>query len=129
LTPTNGDFVRFFEKRYIAISKIKFFRNFGSVLVGDEVVIGTLQLELRFFNPQSLKEKRVLLKSLVSRIRKQFNVAIAEIDGMDLWQTTTLAIAAVGGETKRVNQILDYVREFICGEHSIEIMKQQMEFF
>ena len=92
------------------------------------MVIGTLQLELHFFNPQSLKEKRMLLKSLVSRIRKQFNVAVSEVDGMDLWQTTTLAIAAVGGETKRVNQILDYVLEFVRGERSIEIMKQQMEF-
>ena len=93
------------------------------------MIIGTLQLELRFFNPQSLKEKRTLLKSLVSRIRKQFNVAIAEIDGMDLWQTATVAIAAVGGETKRVNQILDYVSEFIRGEHSIEVMRERMEFF
>ena len=93
------------------------------------MVIGTLQLQLRFPHPQSLKEKRVLLKSLVDRIRKQFNVSIAEIDGMDLWQTSSLAVAAVGGETKRVNQVLSFVAEFVRGEREIEIMKQQMEFF
>ena len=93
------------------------------------MVIGTLQLELRFFSPQSLKEKRVLLKSLVTRMRKQFNVSVAEIDGMDLWQTTTLAVAAVGRETKRVNQILDYVSGFVNHERGVEIMKQKMEFF
>lgn len=86
-------------------------------------------MELRFFNPQSLKEKRVLPQSLVSRIRKQFNVAIAEVDGMDLWQRATLAIATVGGETKRVNQILNYVQKFIREERGIEIMKEQMELF
>ena len=93
------------------------------------MIIGTLQLELRFFAPQSLKEKRMLLKSLLDRVRKQFNVSIAELDGMDLWQSSVLAIAAVGGETKRVNQILDYVAEFIKSQRDIEIMKQQMEFF
>ena len=93
------------------------------------MVIGTLQLELRFFSPQSLKEKRVLLKSLVTRMRKQFNVSVAEIDGMDLWQTATLAVAAAGKETKRINQILDYVLEFVNHERDIEIIKQQMEFF
>ena len=86
-------------------------------------------MELHFFKPQSLKEKRVLLKSLVSRIRQQFNVSIAEIDGMDLWQASTLAIAAIGGETKRVNQILDLVAEFVRAQRGLEIAKQQMEFF
>ena len=93
------------------------------------MVIGTLQLELRFFSPQSLKEKRMLLKSLISRIRKQFNVSISEIGGMDLWQTATLAIACIGAQTERVNQILDFVLEFIRKERQIEIMKQQMELF
>ena len=93
------------------------------------MIIGTLQLELRFFQPQSLKEKRMLLKSLVTRIRNQFNVSIAETDGMDLWQTSSLAIAAVGGETKHVNQILSHVAGFIKTERDIEIMKERMEFF
>lgn len=93
------------------------------------MVIGTLQLELHFFQPQSLKEKRVLLKSLVSRIRREFNVSLSEIDGMDLWQASTLAIAAVGAHTKHVNQILDRVAEYIRRENQLEIVKQQMEFF
>ncbi|MBI4395331.1 MAG: DUF503 domain-containing protein [Candidatus Omnitrophica bacterium] len=93
------------------------------------MLIGTLQLELRFFNPQSLKEKRVLLKSLTDRLRKQFNVAVAELDGMDLWQTSTLAVASVSSETKRVNQILSSVLEFVGRQHGIDIMKHQMEIF
>ena len=80
------------------------------------MIIGTLQLEIHFFNPQSLKEKRVLLKSLVDRIKKKFNVAVAEIDGMDLWQVSTLVIATVAKEKKRVNQILDLALEFVNGE-------------
>ena len=93
------------------------------------MVIGTLQLQLRFFQPQSLKEKRVLLKSLVSRIRREFNVSISEIDGMDLWQTSTLAVAAIGNQTKFVNQILDHLTDYIHNENRLEIIKQHMEFF
>lgn len=93
------------------------------------MIIGTLQLELHFFQPQSLKEKRVLLKSLVSRIRREFNVSISEIGGMDLWQTSTLAIAAVGVQTKYVNQVLDLLTEYVRKENELEIAKQQMEFF
>ena len=93
------------------------------------MVIGTLQLELHFPQPQSLKEKRVILKSLVSRIQNVFNVSIAEIDGMDLWQASVLAVAAVGRETRRVNQILDRLIEFVRAEQGVEIMRQHMEFF
>ena len=93
------------------------------------MVIGTLQLVLRFFQPQSLKEKRVLLKSLVSRIRREFNVSVSEVDGMDLWQTSTLAVAAVGSQTKHVNQVLDRLAEYIRHQAKLEIVKQHMEFF
>jgi len=93
------------------------------------VIIGTLQLELYFSEPQSLKEKRVLLKSLVDRIRRRFNVSVSEIDGMDLWQKTTLAVAAVGNQTRYVNQILDRIAEFIRNENKLEIVKQELEFF
>lgn len=93
------------------------------------MVIGTLQLELHFFKPQSLKEKRVLLKSLVSRVRREFNVSLSEIDGMDLWQASTLAIAAVGAQRKHVNQILDRLSDYVRRENQLEIVKQHMEFF
>ncbi len=93
------------------------------------MVIGTVQLEIRFYNPQSLKEKRMILKSLVTRVRNQFNVSIAEIDGMDLWQSSSLAVAAVGLETKRVNQILSHVMDFVRSDRQLEVIKEQMEFF
>ena len=86
-------------------------------------------MELHFSQPQSLKEKRALLKSLVGRIKNVFNVSIAEIDGMDLWQASVLAVAAIGRETRRVNQILDHLIEFVRAEQGVEIMRQQMEFF
>ena len=91
------------------------------------MIIGVLQLELHFLSPQSLKEKRVLLKSLIDRIKNKFNVAVAEIDGMDLWQSSTLAIAAVAGEKKRANQILDWVLEFVHSERSLEIARHRLE--
>ena len=47
---------------------------------------------------------------------------------MDLWQVSTLAIAAVGRETKHVNEVLDKVLNFIREERQVEITSEQMEF-
>ena len=70
----------------------------------------------------------MLLKSVLSRIRNQFNVAVAEIDGMDLWQKSVLALATVAREQKQVNQILDHILDFVHSERGLEITKQHMEF-
>jgi len=91
------------------------------------MVIGTLQLELKFHAPQSLKEKRSMLKSFTTRLKRQFNVSIAELDGMDLWQRSLIAVGVVGRERTNVNQTLDYVLDFAEQESDFEIMNQQME--
>ena len=65
------------------------------------MTIAVLQLEIRFPEPQSLKEKRMILKSLLRRMRNRFNVAVAEIEGKDLWQRRHLAIASVSREIGR----------------------------
>ena len=86
-------------------------------------------MELHFPRPQSLKEKRMILKSLVTRMRKNFNISVAEIDGMDLWQSSVLVVAAVGGEKQFVDQTLNYVTDFVRGEREVEMTNQQMEIF
>lgn len=93
------------------------------------MTIGVMRLDLRFPQPQSLKEKRMLLKSLTDRIRKQFNVAVAELDGMDLWQMSLIAIAAVAADSARVHQILSHALEFIRKERSVEVAKERLEIF
>lgn len=88
-----------------------------------------MQLELYFSEPQSLKEKRMLLKSVMTRIRNRFNVTASEIDGMDLWQKSVVAIASVAREQKQANQILSQVTDFVRGERGVQIANEQMEFF
>lgn len=63
------------------------------------------------------------------RIRNQFNVAIAEVDGMDLWQASSLVVAAVGRETKQVNEILDHVTDFIRSLREVEITNHSLSIF
>ena len=44
----------------------------------------------------SLKEKRKTIQSIIARIRKRYNISIAEVDYQDLWQRSCLGFAAVG---------------------------------
>ncbi len=71
-------------------------------------VVGLLSLELHFPGAHSLKDKRVVLRSVKDRLRKH-NVGTAETDHHDLWQRAQLAVVAVGSDQTTVEQSLDRV--------------------
>ncbi|MCL4401723.1 MAG: DUF503 domain-containing protein [Acidobacteria bacterium] len=72
-------------------------------------VIGVLTLELRIEDAHSLKDKRHVVKSLKDRLRHKFNVAVAEIDGQDLWQRSTLAAVTVSSDHGHAERLLQSV--------------------
>jgi uncharacterized protein YlxP (DUF503 family) len=55
-----------------------------------------IEARLHFGDSHDLKGKRKELKSLKELVRKRFGAAVAEIDGHDKWQRTTLLVALVG---------------------------------
>jgi uncharacterized protein YlxP (DUF503 family) len=59
------------------------------------MVVGLLTLDLHFPGARSLKDKRQALRSLETRIRGRYNVAVAEVDFQDLWQRSRLAVVSV----------------------------------
>jgi uncharacterized protein YlxP (DUF503 family) len=71
--------------------------------------IGVLTLELRLENSHSLKDKRHVVKSLKDRLRHKFNVSVAEIDGQETWQRSTVAAVTVASDHLRAEQILQSV--------------------
>jgi len=70
------------------------------------MVIGICTVFLRIPANHSLKGKRRVLRSIVARVRKDFNVSIAEVDQQDAWQAATLGIACVSTDAAYVHGLL-----------------------
>ena len=71
--------------------------------------VGVLTLELRLEHSHSLKDKRHVVKSLKDRLRHKFNVAVAEIDGQDLWQRSVIAAVTVSADRSHSELVLQTV--------------------
>jgi len=91
------------------------------------MVVGVLQLKMIFHDARSLKDKRGRLRQMISRIKNQFEVSVAEIGDQNLWQRAELGIAVVGSDRALVNQVLDRILNFADSLGISEIIDHKIE--
>ena len=94
--------------------------------------IGILQFTLDIPHAESLKDKRSVVKSMKDRLRRRFNISIAEIDDHDTWDFATLGVVMTGTDPKYINGALDKVvnaldewRDATLDDHQIEIIRSR----
>ncbi len=92
-------------------------------------MLGTLKLSLYIHDSHSLKEKRKVVKSIVAKVQKRFNVSIAEVGSNDKWQMIELGISAVGNDRRFVNSILDNILSYLDSLYLGEIIDSDIEIF
>ena len=71
--------------------------------------VGLLTLELHIPDAQSLKDKRQVLRSLKDKLRREFNVAVAELEHHDVWQRSVIGVVTLSNEEKHVREMLQKV--------------------
>lgn len=92
------------------------------------MVIGLLRVEVHYPESGSLKSKRSVLKSLTDRLRKKFNVSLAEVEFQDLWQRSVLAVVTVNTDRKHADSTLSKVLDLIEREGDLQVTGVQTEF-
>lgn len=73
--------------------------------------IAVLTLEIRIEHAQSLKDKRQVLRSLKDKLRRQFNVSVAELDETDLWQRATIGVVSISHSRDYLVQVMQSVEK------------------
>lgn len=92
--------------------------------------VGICTIELRLPGNSSLKGKRSVIKSIVTRVSREFNVSIAEVDAQNQWQRAVLGVACVSssasyahGQLERIVQWLESNRpDLILLGYEIEFL-------
>jgi len=91
------------------------------------VIVGAALVEIRVHGSQSLKEKRGVVRSIRSRVRNRFNLAVSEVGGQDTWQLAQLGLAAAGPDAGPVRATLERAIEFIEELHLAEVTGSEVE--
>lgn len=84
----------------------------------------TISAKLTFSIPfaHSLKEKRMVVRSLTDKVRHKFNVSVAEVDTQDTHQILTLGIAVVSGEASHGENMLEEIIRFMEREAEADLI-------
>jgi len=83
---------------------------------------GTLELDLLLGDVHSLKQKRSVVRPIVAEIRRRFEVAVAEVDHLDLHRRAGVGIASVSADRAHVVDLLDAVENLVAGRPEVELL-------
>ena len=81
-----------------------------------------LKVTLRAAWVHSLKEKRMVVKSIVQRLKNKFNVSVGEVHEQDIHQIIVIGISAVCGDQKQVDSTLENLIDFVEENTDAEII-------
>src|SRR2546428_13032809 len=91
------------------------------------MVVGVCTIDLHLPGIGSLKGKRQILLSLKDRLKKTYNVSVAEVDGNDLWQRAVLGVACVSNDGRHARQMLDAVVREVGANPCLELFADHGE--
>ncbi|HAJ05290.1 MAG TPA: DUF503 domain-containing protein [Chloroflexi bacterium] len=70
------------------------------------MIVGSYVIELYLEKNISLKQKRSQIKSLLTRLNREFNIAVSETDHHDKWQSAQISIVTISNSRSVVESIL-----------------------
>ncbi len=77
------------------------------------MIIGSLIIQLHLPRAHSLKEKRSVVKSVVARLRNEFNISVAEVAKQDQWQIAVIGVVCVSSDSSYAREQLQAAVEWV----------------
>ena len=75
----------------------------------------------------SLKEKRMVVKSLTARLQNKFHVSVAEISEQDVHQIIVIGVAAIVPHNAMADSLMDSISSFVEENAEAEILDEERE--
>lgn len=94
---------------------------------GDAMQIAAMTFRLHAPWVHSLKEKRMVVKSLIARLQNRFHASVAEIDAQDTHQIIVIGVAAIVPFNAIADRLMDEISGFIETNTDAEILDEKRE--
>ena len=90
-----------------------------------KILVMTFRLRAVWVN--SLKEKRMVVKSLIAKLQNKFHVSAAEVDEQDTHHIIVIGVAAIAPNNAIADSIMDEISDFVENNTGAEILDEMRE--
>lgn len=91
------------------------------------MIVSVTKIRIHVLWVHSLKEKRMIVKSICAKVRNKFNASISEVDEHDKHQIIVLGIAFIASDTAMADSIHEHIINFIESNQEGEIINIEKE--
>ena len=91
------------------------------------MVVGIGIITFRLHDCRSLKGKRKIVKSIISKMRNNFNASVAEVALNEIHQRAEIGFSLVGNDKPLVNSKMDKIFNMVDDLGLAEIIDTEME--
>ena len=91
------------------------------------MTIAVITFRLRAPWVHSLKEKRMIVKSLIAQLQNKFHVSAAEIEAQDTHQIIVIGMAAVVPHNALADSLMDEISQFVETATDAQILEETRE--
>ena len=91
------------------------------------MIIATITFKLHAPWVHSLKEKRMIVKSILAKLQNRFHVSAAEIDEQDTHQIIVIGIAAIVPHNAQADSLMESISRFVEENCEAEIIGEERE--
>ncbi len=93
------------------------------------MVIGVCTIHLNIPMAFSLKDKRQVIRSVIARLRNEFNLSVAEVGNQEIWNEAIIAAVAVSSDADYAHGLLMRVVQWVENARlDCELVDYQIEF-
>ena len=84
--------------------------------------VGTVEFDLLLGDVHSLKEKRSIVRPIVSDLRRRYDVAAAEVGHIDLHRRASVGVAVVAADAAHCRDVLDGCERLVAARPEVELL-------
>ena len=75
----------------------------------------------------SLKEKRMIVQSLIAKLQNRFHASAAEVDEQDMHQIAVIGVAAIVPHNAVADSLMDEISRFVEENTEAEVLDEMRE--
>lgn len=91
--------------------------------------VGALTLDVLLGDVHSLKQKRSLVRPVITELRRKFSVSVSETGNQDLYRRAEIGVAVVASTAAHARELMDSCERFVAGRPELELLSARQRLF